>query len=58
MRAVNGINPALAQLSGILKTPPPMMVAVILNVAAITVALRRFESADGTKKATEAIDVA
>mmetsp|Transcript_24791 Transcript_24791/g.42451 ORF Transcript_24791/g.42451 Transcript_24791/m.42451 type:complete len:123 (-) Transcript_24791:292-660(-) len=58
MRRVKGMMPARAHESGMERTPPPIMVAVMLNVAAIRLAFRRFEPADGTTKATEAMDVA
>ena len=58
IRIVKGKTPAREQLSGILRTPPPIMVAVILKVAAANVAWRFDDWEDGTKKATSAMDVA
>mmetsp|Transcript_17276 Transcript_17276/g.34643 ORF Transcript_17276/g.34643 Transcript_17276/m.34643 type:complete len:140 (-) Transcript_17276:388-807(-) len=58
MRRVKGKMPARAHDNGIERTPPPTIVAVMLNVAAITVADRSDELEDGTRNVTSAMDVA
>lgn len=58
IRIVKGRMPALAQDSGMDSTPPPTMVAVILNTAAMTLAFRVDDDTDGTRKATSAMEVA
>ena len=55
---VKGRMPARAQVSGMLSTPPPIIVAVILKTAAIKLACRLPEFDEGIKNVTSAIDVA
>lgn len=58
IRIVKGRMPALAHDSGMDNTPPPTIVAVILKTAAMTLAFRVDDDADGTRKATSAMEVA
>ena len=58
IRIVKGRMPALAHDSGMDSTPPPTIVAVILNTAAMTLAFRVDDDTDGTRKATSAMEVA